>query len=507
MDSSPHSASSDRRGRHAARWLVVCIAAFVVAVACATFVPQQGWNPGNGPVVPHDTFPADCSLCHVGGDWHTLKQDFVFDHAAKTGVPLLGAHAKAECLLCHNDRGPVAGFAAQGCAGCHADPHQQRLGRNCNDCHDERTWQPREAIARHDRTRFPLVGAHAAAACFRCHPGAQVGNFAGASSTCVHCHEADFARTTDPNHVVLNFSRECQTCHLPVGWIPSRFDHPASFPLSFGHAGRACRDCHTTPNTFTGLSTACSSCHTDDYTATSEPAHAAAGFSTDCAQCHDTRTFGRANWQHPGSFALTFGHAGRRCADCHPNQTFSGTSSACASCHLDDYQGTQSPNHATAGFGTDCSQCHTTATWHGASGHPASFPLTNAHARACTECHTTPGVFTGLSTACVSCHLTDYNGATDPPHVSFQMSQQCQNCHNTSTWGTGNWNHAFPINNGPHGNLACFDCHNNAANRPAFSCIDCHEHRQSAMDNDHDEVSGYVWASANCYACHPTGHD
>jgi len=553
-------------------------AVFVLAVACATFVPQHGWSPDSGPVVPHDTFPADCSLCHVGGDWHSLRQDFAFDHQLRTGYALQGAHATAGCLMCHNDRGPVAQFAAQGCAGCHADPHLGRLGANCKDCHEERTWYPREAIAQHDRTRFPLVGAHAAAACYRCHPGAQVGNFAGASSECFHCHAADYQRPQDPNHVLLNFSRDCQTCHLPLGWQPSRFDHPASFPLTQGHGGRLCRECHTTPNTFTGLSTDCASCHTPDFMATSEPSHPAAGFANDCSQCHDTRTFQRANWPHPGSFALTLGHAGRRCTECHVGQSYMNTQTDCASCHLDTYQATQQPNHATAGFGTDCAGCHNTvrwqggsfthpasfpltnshntsctachttpgsytglstacaschltdynattnpnhaasmfstdctgchgtATWQGASvAHPATFPLTNAHNRACTSCHTTPGTYAGLSTQCASCHISDYNATNNPPHLSFQMSQQCQDCHGTTNWGAGNWNHAFPIHSGAHNNMACFDCHNNPANRVQFSCIDCHEHRQSSMNSKHSGVSGYVWASANCYQCHPQG--
>ncbi|MBX3465214.1 MAG: hypothetical protein KF830_18760 [Planctomycetes bacterium] len=479
-------------------------AVYLAAIACATFVPQQGWNPDFGPVVPHDSFPADCSLCHTGGDWHTLRADFAFDHARETGVPLLGAHAGAGCLLCHNDRGPVAQFAAQGCGGCHPDPHLGRLGRNCADCHEERSWYPREVITLHDRTRFPLVGAHAAAACFRCHPGAQVGNFAGASSVCVHCHQADFARTANPNHAVVGFSTDCETCHLPVGWQPARFAHPASFPLTNAHAGRLCAECHTTPNSFTGLSADCVTCHNDDFIAASEPNHGAAGFSTDCAQCHDTRTFRRASWPHPGAFPLTFAHAGRRCTECHVGQVYSGTSGDCSSCHLDDYQATRNPNHAAAGFGLDCRQCHNTMGWRGASGHPTSFPLENAHQRACTACHQ-GGVYTGLNPACASCHLAAYNATTNPPHVAFQMGLNCEQCHGTVRWGQGSWTHRFPIQGGPHGNRACFDCHNNPANRLQFSCIDCHEHRQSEMANKHDEVSGYVWASPNCYACHPNG--
>ena len=619
----------------------------LLAVACVNLVPRQGWDPAAGPVVPHDSFPADCSLCHEAGDWHTIREDFTFDHEARTGVALDGAHAKASCLLCHNDRGPVQAFAVRGCGGCHADPHLMRLGDRCQDCHDERTWVPHAAVRDHASTRFPLVGAHAATACFRCHAGAQVGNFAGASVECVDCHRADLARATDPDHAQVGFSQQCDMCHLPVGWRPARFDHPDSFPLTRGHAGRSCAECHPTPNTFTGLSTDCESCHDDDFAATVEPNHSAAGFGRDCEQCHSTTAFRFTTWSHPGSFELSFGHAGRNCSECHVGQVYSGTSDDCSSCHLDDHQATTNPNHTTAGFGLDCEQCHITARWngamvdhpatfplehshqqacsachqsgvyagldptcsachlpayqatrspnHGTAGfgtdcelchgivtwagaqfeHPVTFPLENSHQQACTACHQTgvyagldptcaachltefqkttepphaaagfgtdcetchgsvtwsgaqfqhtatfplenshqqactachqSGVYVGLDPNCVSCHLAEYQKAVNPPHASFGMSQQCQECHTTVSWGAGTWQHAFPIQGGRHGGLNCFDCHNNPANRLQFSCIDCHEHNQAEMADEHDDVPGYVWATAQCIACHPTG--
>ncbi len=492
---------SPKRRRRGALWVLP----WLLVVACVNLVPRQGWDPAAGPVVPHDTFPADCSLCHTGDDWHTLRADFAYDHERETGVALAGAHRTAGCLLCHNDRGPVQQFAARGCGGCHQDPHLGRLGAGCADCHGERSWYPHEVIVLHDRTRFPLVGAHAAAACFRCHPGAQVGNFAGASAVCSDCHAEQYAATSSPNHALVGFSQQCDQCHLPVGWQPARFDHPASFPLSQGHAGRACQECHTTPNAFAGLSTDCASCHGDDFASTSEPSHAAAGFSTQCLDCHDTRAWPRSTWPHPPGFALTFGHAGRRCVDCHAGQVYAGTSGDCASCHLDTFQATQSPNHVLLGFGTDCAACHGTAGWRGAGiEHPASFPLENGHQLACTQCHQVGG-FQGLDPGCAACHLPRYQATTMPPHAAFQLPTQCDACHGTTTWAQASWQHAFPIQGGRHGGLSCFDCHNDPSNRPAFSCIDCHEHSQPEMADKHEDVPGYVWASPNCYQCHPTG--
>ncbi len=177
---------------------------------------RHRWWARLGPVLPHDTFPSDCKLCHVGEKWDTLRDDFTFDHERETGVPLVGAHAQAQCIRCHNDRGPVAVFDAKGCAGCHEDVHQGDLGRNCDSCHEQRTWRADGMIERHHHTRFPLVGAHATTACFRCHPGAEVGNFVPTDTECATCHQADLARTT--NHVGLGWTKRCDRCHMPTFW-------------------------------------------------------------------------------------------------------------------------------------------------------------------------------------------------------------------------------------------------------------------------------------------------
>jgi hypothetical protein len=51
---------------------------------------------------------------------------------------------------------------------------------------------------------------------------------------------------------------------------------------------------------------------------------------------------------------------------------------------------------------------------------------------------------------------------------------------------------------------SCAECHSNS-NYSTFTCIGCHEHNQTDMNNKHNEVSGYTWASEACLQCHPTG--
>jgi hypothetical protein len=197
-------------------------------VACVARGPrsveQHRWWMGFGPVLPHETFPADCSLCHVGAKWNTLREDFRFDHEAETGVRLDGAHEQAACLRCHNDRGPVATFTAQGCRGCHEDIHLGRLGPDCTECHRQETWQPFGQVALHNRTRFPLVGVHAATSCRRCHVGAEVGIFVPTDNQCVTCHRDDLARALNPNHVALGWVDRCDRCHIPTTWEEAEID-------------------------------------------------------------------------------------------------------------------------------------------------------------------------------------------------------------------------------------------------------------------------------------------
>jgi hypothetical protein len=395
-------------------WASLAAVLVLFALSCAVASQRSGaphsWWSERGPVVPHESFPADCSLCHEGEGWRSIRKDFVFDHEAQTGVKLDGAHRSAECLRCHNDRGPVALFAARGCAGCHENVHRGQLGDNCESCHTQVNWRPNEAIAAHNRTRFPLVGAHAVAGCWRCHPGAQSGNFARADTSCVACHAKDLARAANPDHVAQGWVDACEQCHLPTQWSGRGFTH-TTWPL----VGR---------------------------------------------------------------------HQDANCVQCHQGGVFAGTPTQCVDCHLADYQNANEPDHVAFGFSTQCEQCHT----------PAGWELANFR-------------HTGINSGCVQCHLSDYQTATNPNHITAGFGQTCEQCHtSTNNWDSVNFPHPqFPITNGDHAGLSCQECHTTPNNYQLFSCTHCHEHRQSEMDNEHDDVNGYVWQSAACYQCHPNG--
>lgn len=453
MESVHRTRPSPARRRASLLALAAALASAVLACVLpgGTPGPVQTWWKSRGPVVPHDSFPADCALCHEGEGWNSIRDDFQFDHGAETGMELEGAHASAQCLRCHNDRGPVTLYVARGCGGCHEDIHRGQLGLDCTICHDQRNWRPNEQMAQHVRLGFPLIGSHAETSCWSCHPDAQVGNFTRTPTSCVECHQDDLATATSPDHLAQGWTSGCERCHIPTSWDGAGFVHP--WPLTGAHAAADCAACHA-GDVYAGTPTECLACHLDDYQGAADPDHVALGISTSCQLCHSTDTWEGAIFDHTGIV------------------------NGCVACHLDDYQATTDPDHVALGISTNCEQCHTTTRWEGA-------------------------IFdhTGIVNGCSACHLDDYQATTDPNHTAAGFPTTCETCHSTTTWDGATFTHS-PINQGNHSGLACGDCHLNPSNYSAFSCTHCHEHNKQDTDDDHDDVPGYVYASSACSSCH-----
>ncbi len=276
---------SKRRNRAELCLKVCAIASFLalLGVACNHAVPRHGWSQQWGLMVPHTNFPGDCGLCHIPEDWKTIRDDFEFDHEAVTGYPLSGAHSEANCLRCHNDRGPVGAYLDRGCGGCHVDPHQSNLGLDCERCHVESTWSAIGAVSDHARTRFPLVAAHAVTPCESCHVRSRVGEYAGAPAECHLCHQKD-AALAQPNHVINGWAVGCERCHSQANWVAVGFVHNA-FLLDGAHVAQNCNACHP-GGLAVPISQDCVACHLPDYTGAAN--HVTSGFSTNCVTCHNT---------------------------------------------------------------------------------------------------------------------------------------------------------------------------------------------------------------------------
>ncbi len=383
-------------------------------------------------------------------------------------------------------------------SGVSKSPHGN-LQIPCENCHTQSAWKPIRSKPEfdHNKTRFPLRGLHEGVACVQCHKSLV---FTNVGTKCADCH-SDIHRG--------QFGLNCERCHTVKGWqinlrtIPG---HENRFPLVAAHASLVCDDCHkgAAVSQFQGLSTACISCHARDFTQVAFPNHQAANFPTDCQACHTMDSWRWAAFDHLKftGYALTGMHATLDCQACHVNGNIS--SSSCVSCHLKDYNGTNNPNHPAAGIPQQCEICHTTSGWVPATFNHnlTGFPLTGAHVKVpCNNCHI-GGVFAGTPTDCYSCHKKDYQSTTNPNHVAAGFPTTCQLCHNTTAWTGATFNHTwFPV---PHFTAQlCSDCHTNPSNYAVFVCTNCHTQAQTAQQ--HDGVQGYVWNSANCYSCHPSG--
>lgn len=130
-----------------------------------------------------------------------------------------------------------------------------------------------------------------------------------------------------------------------------------------------------------------------------------------------------------------------------------------------------------------------------------------------------PGVVEVGQRDCYTCHRSDFEDPAtnaEEPHLGVKPTR-CGDCHSNDFWdpaldGGEHPERAFPIDGGPHGEIACTDCHVPGAGTSAgganVSCIGCHEHAQGRVEDQHDEVSRFDYdpsRPAFCRDCHPRG--
>ncbi|MEZ5391385.1 MAG: cytochrome c3 family protein [Bryobacterales bacterium] len=112
-----------------------------------------------------------------------------------------------------------------------------------------------------------------------------------------------------------------------VQWTGANFDHNnTNFPLTGAHTSVAQCQTWSRRRSVRGLGTACATCHLDDFNATTDPDHAAAGFPQTCESCHTTVQWTGANFDHNNTnFPLTGAHTSvAQCQTCHVGGQFAG---------------------------------------------------------------------------------------------------------------------------------------------------------------------------------------
>lgn len=275
----------------------------------------------------------------------------------------------------------------------------------------------------HERTRYPLRGAHRRTACDRCHdfsarPGAR--RTPATFAACGDCHR-------DPHNGAATLAGkvvDCSACHDLGAFAPATFTvaqhRNTRYPLDGGHQRVRCAACHRTAprgaagGTFVQFRPAfsrCRDCHAD-------PHQPAPPLPRECADCHTLQGYVPSTVDVAGHarfrFALEGAHRAVPCAGCHRLQTKSFTApTQCAACH-DGPHGTQFAARADRGT---CDACHDVAKWRPAARFDhergTRFSLAGAHATvACDRCHTPIGTgarrdrrYRPVSAACESCHV------------------------------------------------------------------------------------------------------
>ena len=302
----------------------------------------------------------DCTSCHNARDWHQVKDTTTaFDHSL-TGFPLDGRHQTQTCTACHG-HALKTGDARAACTSCHEDSHRGDHGKSCESCHDARSWKPTDALLRHRASRFPLVGAHAAADCTACHQTTRQDTWRATPSECYSCHAWQYQRTDiHPNHTAAGFSHECDACHSQYSWSPARLQHDIFFPLRGTHATTDCFACHTN-GVYGGTPKQCIGCHGDAYNGAVDPPHAAYAMSTDCTQCHTDFSWHptKPTW-HDHLYRISSGHHSRfTCEDCHFAGALPPANFTCIACH--EKGPTDSRHSGKSGYAWEnfaCYGCH-----------------------------------------------------------------------------------------------------------------------------------------------------
>ncbi|MEN9799383.1 MAG: hypothetical protein RL653_3079 [Pseudomonadota bacterium] len=406
-----------------------------------------------------------CGACHDARGWKPAPG---FSHD-KTDFPLKGKHAKVKCVECHTaERDGVShGFPAPvsesflrlapvahaSCTDCHEDPHEGRLGPKCTSCHNEEDWHhiSNGAADRafHQKTAFPLQGAHVDVACVACHgpfPGEKA-RFKGLPhDTCARCHvDAHEGQLGAPGS-----APDCGVCHTVQAFTPVHFgmeDHARTrYPLEGAHRAVPCAHCH--------------------------PPSAAvkARIPARLLQFLAAR-------KRPAHFS-------------HAALDLDKPLGECASCHRDV--------HAGQFEGQGCERCHAVTSFTEVAfdhGRDSRYPLEGKHAEvACDRCHASPGRgeavrYKPLETACRACH--------EDTHVGQFGDKACETCHAVTGWKPSRFEHRPPFTayllEGRHVALSCPACHAEVQVAPGAkavkyrplptACEGCHaDHHRGAFE-------------------------
>jgi nitrate/TMAO reductase-like tetraheme cytochrome c subunit len=347
-----------------------------------------------------NTLGNNCGSCH---NTISFKPAAKFDHSS-AAFRLTGAHEKVECIKCHlkekrngKDFQVFKGVVFESCESCHHDFHKGKFGKECKNCHSTSSFKDiNKKEFDHNKTNFPLGGAHADIKCSGCH-GSNL-NSKPKFAKCTDCHkDAHFGE-----FAVNKIIKDCNDCHSVESFKITSFsiaDHSKiKFELSGAHLAVPCQSCHFQEKInqwhFKNIGLSCIDCH-----------HNVHGTEiiekfmpqNDCTSCHSTTNWGKISFNHDlTNFKLTGKHQTVKCKDCHESITeedkvqfkFISLKSNCQTCHRDVHFGQF--NSEQKSDQPVCENCHGFDNWKPVKfDHEKTvFPLKSAHKNLlCSSCH------------------------------------------------------------------------------------------------------------------------
>jgi hypothetical protein len=347
-----------------------------------------------------NTLGNDCSSCH---NTVSFKPASKFDHSL-AAFHLTGAHEKVECVKCHvkekrnNKEFQVfKGISFQSCESCHKDVHNGKFGKDCTGCHSTSSFKDiNRKEFDHNKTNFPLRGAHANVRCSGCH-GSNL-NSKPKFAKCTDCHkDAHFGEFT-----VDKVIKDCTYCHSVESFKITSFtiaDHSKiKFELTGAHLAVPCQSCHYQEKVkqwhFKNIGLSCIECHHNVHGTEIREKFMP---QNDCTQCHSTASWEKISFNHDfTNFKLEGKHQITKCKDCHESITgenkvefkFISLKSNCQTCHRDIHSGQFNSEQKVDE--PLCYNCHGFDNWKPVKfDHEKTvFPLKGAHGKLlCSSCH------------------------------------------------------------------------------------------------------------------------
>src|SRR5512138_1371074 len=180
------------------------------------------------------TLSPACTDCHTN---EAFKPAARFNHATAR-FQLNGSHQAVPCQKCH----PVttkngkqfqqfAGIPFKTCTSCHTDPHQNKFGQDCRQCHNELSFHTIKGISSfdHSKTAFRLEDKHLTVPCAGCHKTNLTDPLK--HDRCTDCH-ADYHNNQFTQQGAV---QNCTDCHSTKGYNQTSYTidrhNLSAFPL------------------------------------------------------------------------------------------------------------------------------------------------------------------------------------------------------------------------------------------------------------------------------------